>query len=105
MMSRCRFSLDVFGDHIPSNVIMGYETNHRQIELMSKALKKAIRSELTERQQYILTEYYFNERSMTDIANELGITKSTVSRHISRSKERLKQSLKYGMYLLWDYEK
>lgn len=101
-MTRSRFNLEVFGDRLPANSIIGGETNRRQIELMSEALKKAMRTELTERQQYILTEYYFNERSMTDIANELGITKSTVSRHISRSKERLKHSLKYGMYMLWD---
>ena len=37
-----------------------------------------------------------------EVANELGITKSTVSRHVSRSKERLKTSLKYGMYMLWN---
>jgi RNA polymerase sigma factor (sigma-70 family) len=105
MISRSRFNLEVFGDRLPQNMIIGNDSNRRQIELMRDALKKAIKRELTERQQYILIEYYFKERSMTDIARELGITKSTVSRHISRSKERLKQSLKYGMYLLWDYEK
>ena len=104
-MTRSRFNLEVFGDRIPTFNLTDCNSNRRQIEFMRNALKKAIKSELTERQQYILTEYYFKERSMTDIARELGITKSTVSRHISRSKERLKQSLKYGMYLLWDYEK
>lgn len=105
MISRSRFNLEVFGDRLPHDMIVGNDSNRRQLELMRDALKKAIRRELTERQQYILTEYYFKERSMTDIAKELGVTKSTVSRHISRSKERLKQSLKYGLYMLWDYEK
>ena len=101
-MNRMKFSLEVFGDRLPASNLYDGETNQKQIECMKSALLKAIKTELTEKQQYILTEYYFENRSMTDIAKELGITKSTVSRHISRSKERLKTSLRYGMYMLWN---
>ncbi len=101
-MNRNTFSLEVFGDRLPVNDLYGGQTNHAQIERMRSALLKAINTELTERQKYILTEYYFNRRTMTDIATELGITKSTVSRHISRARDRLKTSLHYGMYMLWE---
>ena len=101
-MNRNKFSLEVFGDRLPIVDYFGGESNRQQLESMKNALKKAMKTELTDRQRYIITEYYFNKRTMTDIANELGITKSTVSRHISRSRERLKASLRYGMYMLWE---
>lgn len=104
-MNRGKFSLEVFGDRLPVRSIYDGETNAKQIEIMKSALFKAINTELTERQRFILTEYYFGNRTMTDIAFELGITKSTVSRHVSRAKERLKTSLRYGMYMLWDESK
>ena len=96
-MNRGKFSLDVFGDRLPVRNLYDGETNAKQIELMKSALFKAINTELTERQRF--------NRTMTDIASELGITKSTVSRHVSRAKERLKVSLRYGMYMLWDESK
>ncbi len=101
-MNRNTFSLEVFGDRLPVNDLYGGQTNRAQIERMRSALLKAIDTELTDKQKYILTEYYFNRRTMTDIANELGITKSTVSRHVSRARERLKTSLHYGIYMLWE---
>lgn len=101
-LNRSKFSLEVFGDRLPINSIYQGDSNQKQLERMRSALNKAIKTELTDRQRYILTEYYFNGRTMTDIAKEMGITKSTVSRHISRSKERLKTSLRYGVYMLWD---
>jgi RNA polymerase sigma factor (sigma-70 family) len=71
---------------------------------MKQALIRAIDSELTDRQKQMVTEYYFDGSSVTEIAKNHQLSKSTVSRHLSRSRERLKGALKYGMYSLWSDE-
>ncbi|MCH5303364.1 MAG: sigma-70 family RNA polymerase sigma factor [Ruminococcus sp.] len=67
------------------------ETNDREIEKMKKILRNAITNELTERQRYCICEHYLNGRSMKNIANELCIHPSTVTRHIQSAKNRLKR--------------
>lgn len=100
-MNRTTFSLEIFGDRLAITDPNGCETNKRQLALMKQALSKAIETELTDRQRMMVNEYYFNGVSVTDIALKYGLSKSTVSRHLSRSRERLKSALKYGLYTLW----
>ena len=91
-MKRADFSLEVFGDRIPMHDIFSSgEDNSKQLATMKKALKSAIATELTPRQQEMLCEYYFDGQTVTSIANKYGLSKSTVSRHLSRSRERLKK--------------
>ncbi len=101
-MNRTAFSLEIFGDRLPIGDIFERGDNSRQLEEMKKALKRAISSELTERQRIMVSEFYFNGCTVTEIAKKYGISKSTVSRHLSRSRERLKGALKYGFYPIWD---
>ena len=103
-MNRAAFSLEIFGDRMPTVNIFEGESNSRQLCLMKKALGQAINSELTDRQKQIVNEYYFNGSTVTQIAAKYGITKSTVSRHLTRSRERLKGALRYGMYTMWSNE-
>ena len=61
-----------------------------------KNLRRAIDSELTPRQRQMLTLYFLQGVKMHEIAEELGVNKSTVSRTVSRGKSRLQKCLKYG---------
>ena len=60
------------------------------------ALRHAISSELTKRQKQLIGMYYIEQMPMQDIADELGLHISSVSRTIKRGRERLKSSLRYG---------
>ncbi len=101
-MTRTKFSLEVFGDRIPISGLYDGDTNSKNLNAMKKALSKAIETELTDRQREIVNEYYFGGATVTEIAKRRGISKSTVSRHLSRSRERLKSALKYGIYTMWN---
>lgn len=101
MLTRTKFSLEVFGDRMPYRSTEFDESNTKQLEIMKKALMDAIETELTPRQRQMVTEYYFGGETVTSLAEKYNISKSTVSRHISRSRERLKSALKYGMYAIW----
>ncbi len=103
-MNRTTFSLEVFGDYVPASDIFETSTNSRRLVAMRKALARAMDTELTDRQKLMTTEFYFNGESVTAIAKKYGVSKSTVSRHLSRSRERLKGALKYGLYPLWSSE-
>lgn len=101
-MTRAKFSLEVFGDRIPISGLYDGDTNSKNLNAMKKALSKAIETELTDCQREIVNEYYFGGATVTEIAKRRGVSKSTVSRHLSRSRERLKSALKYGIYTMWN---
>lgn len=103
-MNRTTFSLEIFGDRLPITDIYEHSSNNRQLALMKQALSRAISTELTDRQRVMVTEFYFNGETVTSIAKKYGISKSTVSRHLSRSRDRLKSALKYGFYPMWNGE-
>ena len=102
-MNRTAFSLEVFGDRIPTSDIFERGDNSKQLEVMRQALLRAVDSELTDRQKLMVNEFYFNGHSVTEIAKKYNLSKSTVSRHLSRSRERLKGALKYGLYPIWEH--
>ncbi len=60
-------------------------------ESMIRFLKKAINIALTEKQKMYFTEYFLNGKSVNEIAFETGRDKSTVSREISRAKNRIRR--------------
>ena len=63
--------------------------------VQQKRLRRVIREELTEVQRQVLLAYYFRELTITQIAQERGVNKSTVCRTLHRAERRLKQYLKY----------
>ena len=71
------------------------EDNSREVERMKKILHKAISGELTDKQRYCLCEYYLNGRSMKNIATDLNVNPSTVTRHIQNAKRRLRRVASY----------
>ncbi len=62
----------------------------------ASAMRRAIDEELTPRQRQLVYMYYIEQMRMQDIADELGLHITSVSRTIKRGRERLKGCLRYG---------
>ena len=71
--------------------------NSERLERLRRNLRKARRQELTDRQAPVLAIYYHEGLSVTAIARELELCKSTVSRTLRRGRERLKRYLQYSL--------
>lgn len=65
------------------------QTNCREREEYRRFLYRAIKTQLTHRQTQVMLLYYFEGKNITEIAQELGLNKSTVSRTLRRSLNRL----------------
>lgn len=64
---------------------------------MKKILFKAIDTELTAKQKKCMIDYYLMNKKEKDIAAELGVNPSTVSRHITLAKKKLRHIASYYM--------
>ena len=64
-------------------------------EVQLKRVQRVIQEELTPLQRETLTAYYFQELSITQIADARGVNKSTVCRTLHRAEARLRKYLKY----------
>ena len=73
----------------------GYEGPRLPREMQLKRVQRVIREELTEMQRPTLLAYYFQEQSITEIAEERGVNKTTVCRTLHRAEEKLRRYLKY----------
>lgn len=70
--------------------------NEEQLARLRRNLKKVRETELTAKQAEVLYLYYDLGMSVSRIAQEKGLNKSTVSRTLARGKERLKRYLQYS---------
>lgn len=68
---------------------------HLPHDIQLKRMRRVIASELTDIQREVILAYYFEEKTLTEIARERGIHKSTACRTLHRAEERLKRYLKY----------
>ena len=64
-------------------------------EVQLQRVRRVIAEELTDTQREMLTAYYFQELTMTQIARDRGVNKSTVCRTIHRAEHKLRRFLKY----------
>ena len=71
--------------------------NQERIRRLLSNLPLAVQQELTPRQREILQMRFTGGMSITGVAKELGLNKSTVSRSLTRSVERLYRSLRYSL--------
>lgn len=69
--------------------------NNPQREKMKRILRKAIMRELTDRQRDCLTLRYLQRMKVKDIAVQLELSESTVSRHITAAERKLKHIAAY----------
>ena len=73
----------------------GYQGIRLPREVQLKRIQRVIREELTPLQREALMAYYFQEQSITQIAQERGVNKSTVCRTLHRAEDKLRRYLKY----------
>ncbi len=63
---------------------------------LSGRVSRALHEELTERQAQMVEMYYAREMRMQDIADDLGLNVSTVSRTLARARQKLVRGLRYS---------
>lgn len=73
------------------------EDNSEQVERLRRNLRRVQRRELTRRQAEMIHLYYDLGLSMTQVAQRLGVNKSSVSRTLKRGRERLRKYLQYSL--------
>ena len=73
------------------------DTNEEQLSRLRRNLRLAREQELTPRQQQVVTLYFDRGMTIPQIAQQLGVTPSTVSRTMHRAKEHLYRCLRYGL--------
>ena len=73
------------------------DDNQEQMERLLRNLRKARIQELTPRQQQMLSMRFEQNMSGAEIARELGLNRSTVSRTLRRAQERLRRCLQYAL--------
>lgn len=69
--------------------------NTAEIKRMWTILVKAIDGELTDIQRHCLYEKYIGNKRQNQIAAELGVNCSTISRHISAAEKKLRNIARY----------
>lgn len=77
-------------------ILFNSDNNDERIR-MKKIISKALDEELTEKQTACIVAYYLEGKKMKNIAEELGVAPSTVTRHIQSGKNRLMNIAKYYM--------
>ena len=80
----------LFSSFVPSGT-----TNSESRRKMKEIISKAIVTELTDMQRICLTEHYLNDKKQKEIASELGLNASTVSRHIAKARRKLQNIASY----------
>ena len=88
------------GDWLGDLSIWLQENSNNNSELVLRLrqnLTRAREQELTRRQQEVLTLYFDQGMTMSQIARELGVSASTISRTVRRAKRRLYKCLKYSL--------
>ena len=73
----------------------GYQGIRLPREVQLKRVQRVIREELTPLQREALLAYYFQEQTITQIAEARGVNNSTVCRTLHRAEEKLRRYLKY----------
>ena len=71
-------------------------SNRSELSRLKQNLLRALEEDVTERQREMLMLYYVRELNMRQVARQLGVCPSTVSRTIRRGEERLRRCLRYG---------
>lgn len=66
------------------------------------AVRELCERELTAKQRQALELCVFDGMSVTQAAAQLGVNKSTVSRHIRSARKRLEKAVRYASYPLVD---
>ena len=71
--------------------------NSEQLRRLRRNLRRAREQELTDRQREMVSLYYDQGMTMPQIAERLGVNRSTVSRTLRRARDRLYRFLRYTL--------
>lgn len=80
---------------IRKSLISDYQGPRLPPRVQLERVLKVIENELTEKQQEIIRAYYFEDKTIPQIAAERGIQKSSVSRCLKRAEKKIMLLLKY----------
>ncbi|MBR2491611.1 MAG: sigma-70 family RNA polymerase sigma factor [Ruminiclostridium sp.] len=70
--------------------------NGDRLAQLQACLGRALREDVTPRQQQVLFLYYVQGLNMRQIAEALGVERSTVSRTLKRGEERIRRRIRYN---------
>lgn len=70
--------------------------NSNSINRMKQNLRRAVKDELTPVQMETVFMYYFENKSIPEIADIKGVNKASVSKLLKRARQRLSRVLKYS---------
>ena len=87
---------EVYGD-MAAWLRANAEDNESDVRRLKRNLRLAREEELTPRQRQLMQMRFEQNMSVSEIAQALGLDKSTVSRTITRAKQRLYKCLRYCM--------
>ena len=73
----------------------GYKGIRLPREVQMKRVQRVIMEELTPLQREALVAYYLQDQTITQIARDRGVQKSTVSRTLHRAEDKLRRFLRY----------
>ncbi len=73
----------------------GYEGPRLSPATQMQRIRRVIAHELTQKQREVILAYYFQDKSIPEIAQERGIHKSSVCRCLHRAEKRVRLCLKY----------
>lgn len=73
----------------------GYEGPRLPPATQMQRLRRVIERELTKTQREIILAYYFQDKTIPQIAAERGVQKSSVSRCLKRAENRVRRCLRY----------
>lgn len=71
------------------------DDNHRRMAVVKRKLAGVMRQALTLRQEEMVRMYYYQQKKIPQIARELGVNKSTVSRTIKRGIQNIRTQMKH----------
>ena len=70
-------------------------TNREQITIARRVLRDVIATELTPRQRQAILLYYYDGLGKSEIARQMGVNPSTVTRTLSRGEETIRRFLRF----------
>ena len=73
----------------------GYEGPRLPPATQMQRLRRVIERELPQTQREIILAYYFQDKTIPQIAAERGVQKSSVSRCLKRAENRVRRCLRY----------
>lgn len=83
------YNYEYYNAHSDSN------TNRQYIDCLKACLNIALEKEITGIQKEILKKYYYENKKMSEIAKERGVTIGVISRQIKSAKKKIRSKLEY----------